>query len=60
MANIVDDYTPVRNKQMQQSTMSENTHHLEKNGIFEFNYSHDTFPTYQKRLVNCIVGIGGM
>ena len=30
MANIVDDYTPVRNKQMQQSTMSENTHHLEK------------------------------
>ena len=53
MAIIVDDqYIPVRNtKQMQQSTMSENSHHLDNNGVFEFNYSHDTCPTCQDRLI---------
>ena len=53
MANNVDDYlVPVKNKQrMQQSTMSENTHHLDNNGVFEFNYSHDTCPPCQDRLI---------
>ena len=32
---------------MQQLTMSENTHHLDNNGIFEFNYSHNALPTCQ-------------
>ena len=45
MANIVDDYVPVRNKQTQQSTMSENTHHLDNNGVVEFSYSHDSCHT---------------
>ena len=60
MANIVDDYVPVRNKQTQQSTMSENTHHLDNNGVFEFNYSHDTCPTCQDWLIVARVRRGGM
>ena len=52
MANIADDYVLVRNKQTQQSTMSENTHHLDNNGVVEFNYSHDTSsPTCQDQLI---------
>ena len=51
MANIVNDYVPERNKQTQQFTMSENTHHLDSNGVVEFNYSHDSCPTCQDRLI---------
>ena len=58
MANIVNDYVPERNKQTQQFTMSENTNHLDSNGVVEFNYSHDSCPTCQDRLI--VVGSGGM
>ena len=52
MANIVDaDYVPVRNKQTQQFTISENTHHLDNNGVVESNYSYDNCLTCQDRLI---------
>jgi len=50
MANIVDDYTGKKQK-TQQSTMSEITHHHHNKGDDPFNYSHDTCPTCQDRLI---------
>ena len=44
-------WLPVRNKKKQQSTMSEITHQNDDNGNDEFNYSHDSCPTCQDRLI---------